>query len=85
MQKFINYSPYRKYRKMGITTIQLSDELKKKIASFGDKSESYDKILRRIYSLAVKEQIRAFLMDDEGYLTIEEARKELNKKWPRSK
>ena len=62
--------------KMGITTIQLSDEMKKKIASFGDKSESYDKILRKIYALAVKEQIRQFLMDDEGYITID-------KKWPR--
>ncbi|PJC44966.1 hypothetical protein CO038_00965 [Candidatus Pacearchaeota archaeon CG_4_9_14_0_2_um_filter_39_13] len=71
--------------KMGITTIQLSDETKKKIASFGDKSESYDTILRRIYDLAVKEQIRHFLMSDEGYISIEEAIKELDKKWPRSK
>ena len=70
---------------MDTTTIQISNEMKKKIASFGDKSESYDKILRRVYSLAVKEQIREFLMNDEGYITIEEARKELDKKWPRSK
>jgi len=69
--------------KMGITTIQLSDETKKKIASFGDKSESYDTILRRIYDLAVKEQIRHFLMSDEGYISIEEAIKEAEKKWPK--
>jgi len=71
---------------MEISTIQLSKETKKKISSFGVKGESYDDILKRIYSMAVKEQLRTFLMeDDEKFVSIEEARKELNKKWPRSK
>ena len=70
---------------MEITTIQLSKETKNKISSFGTKGESYDDILRRIYSFAVKEQLRAFLLSSEGTISIEEARKELNKKWPRSK
>ena len=70
---------------MDITTIQLSRELKDKISSFGMKGESYDVILKRIYSLAVKEQLRQFLMSDEGFISIEDARKELDKKWPRSK
>ncbi len=70
---------------MDITTIQLSKETKAKISSFGIKGESYDDILKRVFSLAVKEQLRNFLMSDEGYISIEEARKELNKKWPRSK
>ncbi len=70
---------------MKITTIQLSKETKDKISSFGLKGESYEEILRRIYSLAVKEQLRQFLMSDEGYITTGEARKELDKKWPRSK
>jgi len=70
---------------MEITTIQLSKEIKDKISSFGVKGESYDKILRRIYSMAVKEQLRQFLLSSEGTISIEEARKELNKKWPRSK
>lgn len=70
---------------MEITTIQLSKELKDKISSFGVKGESYNEILKRIYSLAVKEQLREFLMSDEGYISIEEARKELNKRWPKSK
>ena len=70
---------------MDITTIQLSKELKEKIASFGQKGESYDDILNRIYALAVKEQLREFLMSREGFIPIEEARKELDKKWPRSK
>ena len=43
------------------------------------KGESYDKILRRIYSLAVKEQLREFLMFDEGFIPIEDAIKEVEK------
>ncbi len=69
---------------MKITTIQLSDETKRKIASFGDKSESYDRILQRIYNLAVKEQIREFLMSSENCITLEEFKKRINKKWPKS-
>ncbi|MFA4952835.1 MAG: hypothetical protein WC584_01280 [Candidatus Pacearchaeota archaeon] len=70
---------------MDTTTIQLSKETRDKISSFGIKGESYDKIIGRICSLAVKEQLRDFLMSDEGYISIEEARKELDEKWPRSK
>ena len=70
---------------MDITTIQLSKETKDKISSFGIKGESYDEILKRIYSLAVKEQLREFLLSSEDTISIEEARKELNKKWPKSK
>ena len=70
---------------MDITTIQLSKETKDKIASFGTKGESYDEIIKRIYSMAVKEQLRDFLMSDEGFISIKEARRELDKKWPRSK
>ena len=68
---------------MDITTIQLSKETKDKISSFGVKGESYDKILKRIYSLAVKEQLRNFLMSDEGFIPIEDAIKEADKKWPK--
>jgi hypothetical protein len=70
---------------MEITTIQLTKELKDKISSFGVKGESYDAILRRVYSLAVREQLRNFLMSSEGCISLEDARKELNKKWPKSK
>jgi len=70
---------------MTTTTIQLSKETRDKISSFGMKGESYDAIIKRIYSFAVKEQLRAFLLSTEGTISIEEARKELDKKWPRSK
>ena len=70
---------------MDITTIQLSKETRDKLSSFGIKGESYEEILKRIYNMAVKEQLREFLLSSEGTISIEEARKELNKKWPRSR
>jgi len=70
---------------MKITTIQLSNETKKKISSFGMKGESYDEILKRIYNAAVKTQLRELLMSSEDTVTIKEARKEVEKEWPRSK
>ncbi len=68
---------------MEITTIQLSKETKEKISSFGMKGESYDEILNRIYSLAVKDQLREFLMSANGFIPIEKAIEEANKKWPK--
>ncbi len=93
-ERFINYSGYSHYRtgsiireimKMDTTTIQLSKETKEKLCSFGMKGESYDIILKRVYSLAVKEQLRQFLMSSKNCISLEDARKELDKKWPRSK
>jgi len=66
---------------MDITTMQLCKETKDKISSFGVKGESFDKILRRIYSLAVKEQLREFLMSSDGFIPIEDAIKEADEKW----
>ena len=68
---------------MEISTIQLGKETKEKISSFGVKGDSYDTILKRIYALAVKEQLREFLMSDEGFIPIGEAIKEAKKKWPK--
>ena len=65
----------------GITTIQLSNEMKEKISSFGTKGESYDDIVRRVYSLALKGQLKEFLMSGEGFVSIEEAMKEADEKW----
>ena len=68
---------------MDITTIQLSKETRNKISSFVLKTENYDEILKKIYSLAVKEQLKEFLMSDEEFIPIEEAIKEADKKWPK--
>lgn len=68
---------------MAITTIQLSREMKNKIASFGSKEDTYETILNKIYSLAVKEQLREFLMSSNGCISLEEFRKEIEEKWPK--
>ncbi len=67
------------------TTIQLSRETKEKISSFGFKGESYDDILKRIYSLAVKDQLKDFLLSSENTISLDEFEKEVEKEWPRSK
>ena len=66
---------------MSNTTIQLSKEMKEKIGSWGSKNETYDVILRRIYALAVKEQLRDFLMSSEGCVLAKDALERAQKKW----
>ena len=68
--------------KMETSTIQLSKETKRKISSFGAKGESYDQIIKRIHSMAIKEQLREFLMSSDGFISIDEAVKEAEEKWP---
>lgn len=67
------------------STIQLSKETKTLIGTFGSKEDTYEDIIKRMYKLAVKEQLREFLMSSENTVTITEARKEIEKEWPRSK
>ena len=57
--------------------------MKNKLATFGMKGESYEEILKRVYALAVREQLREFLMSQEGFIPIEEAVKEAESKWPK--
>ncbi|MFH1683226.1 MAG: hypothetical protein ABIA37_05520 [Candidatus Woesearchaeota archaeon] len=66
------------------TTIQLSKETKDLIGSFGTKEDTYEDIIKRIYALAVKEQLNEFLMGSENTVSLKEARKEIEKQWPRS-
>jgi len=68
---------------METTTIQISKETKEKIASFGNKGDTYEIILSKLYNMAVKEQIREYLMSDKGFIPIEQAIKEAEKKWPK--
>jgi hypothetical protein len=66
---------------MEITTIQLSKEIKDKISSFGVKGESYDEILKRIYALAVKDQLREFVMSSDNCVPVKDALERAKKKW----
>ena len=79
--KFINYSHYSEYRMT--STIQLSPETKNTISSFGMRGETFEIIIKRMYALAVKEQLREFLMSSENCISLEEFKKEIEEKWPR--
>lgn len=65
------------------STIQLSKETKSMISSFGTKEDTYEDIIKNMYSLAVKEQLRDFLMSSENTISLDEARRRLSQKWPR--
>lgn len=80
---FIYYGHYSRYRMN--TTIQISAETKQQISTFGSKEDTYEDIIKRMYDLAVKEQLRQFLFSSKDTLSIDEARKELNKRWPKLK
>lgn len=62
-----------------ISTIQISKETKNLIGTFGTKEDTYEDIIKRMYQLAVKEQLREFLMSSESTVTIKEARDMINK------
>ena len=56
------------------STIQLSKETKTLIGTFGTKEDTYEEIIKRMYKMAVKEQLREFLMSSENTISLEEAR-----------
>ena len=66
---------------MMATTIQISKETKELISTFGTKEDTYDDIVRRVYNLAVKEQLREFLLSSKDSIPIDEAISRAKKKW----
>lgn len=68
---------------MAQTTIQLSAETKDLISTFGTKNDTYEDILKHMYALAVKEQLREFLLSSEDTIPIDEAIARAKKKWQR--
>ena len=66
-----------------ISSIQLSKETKRLIGTFGSKEDTYEDIIKRMYKMAVKEQLRELLMSSDNTISLKEARKELDKRWPR--
>ena len=65
------------------STIKLSHETKKLIGTFGLKGESYETIIKRLYDLAVKEQLKQFLMPSEKFISLDDFEKRVNKNWPK--
>lgn len=64
-----------------VSTIQLSTETKQLISTFGSKEDTYEDIIKRMYRLAAKEQLREFLLSSEGAIPIDEAIKRAKKQW----
>ena len=60
------------------TTVQISNETKNLIGTFGTKKDTYEDIIKRMYHLAVKEQLREFLLSSENCISIDEARRRIN-------
>ena len=60
------------------TTIQLSQETKKLIGTFGNKEDTYEEIIKRMYDLAVKDQLRELLLSSENAMTLDQARRLIN-------
>ena len=60
------------------STIQISNETKALIRTFGTKEDTYEDIIKRMYDLAVKEHLREFLLSSDGFISLEEARRRIN-------
>lgn len=63
------------------STIQLSVQTKQLISTFGTKEDTYEEIIRRMYDLATKEQLRQFLLSSEDTMPIDEAIRRAKKQW----
>ena len=66
----ICYSHYINYSMN--STIQISKETKSLIGTFGTKEDTYEDIIKRMYGLAVKEQLREFLMSSDNTISLDE-------------
>lgn len=67
------------------TTIAVTNEVKDKIKEFGQKGETYSQVIERLLESARKRMIQDFLMSEKGFVPIEDAVKEANRKWPKSR
>ncbi len=63
------------------TTIAISNEIREGIKEFGQKGETYSKIIARLLESAKKRQLQDLLMNEENTLPIEEAISNAKKRW----
>ena len=64
-----------------VTTIQINEDVRDKIKSFGSKGETYNDIISRLYGVAVQQQLRELLFSSKDTLTLAEARAEHARRW----
>lgn len=85
MAKYLNYNRYNGYNnyKMENTTIAIRKDLKEKIMEFATKKETYSDVIERLLKSAEQRLLHDVLMSKEDCVTIEEAIKEAEKKWPK--
>lgn len=57
---------------MAKTMIQVDVETRDKIKSLGKMGESYSQVLERLYAVALRERQRAYLMDTDGYVDVDD-------------
>ena len=62
------------------TTIQVDLETKERLKTFGQKDETYQDIINRLYDIAVEQQLRDFLFSKKA-IPIDDAIKKAKKKW----
>ena len=82
-QSNVNYKYYDRYSANVTTTIQIDEDVRDKIKSFGAKGETYNDIIDRLYGIAVQHQLRELLFSSKDVLTLDEARAEHAKRWPK--
>jgi len=63
------------------STIQISAETKHLIGTFGTKEDTYEEIIKKMYDLATKEQLREFLLSSKDTISIDEAIRRAKKEW----
>ena len=63
------------------TTISISPKVRDKIKEFGNKGDTYDNILNKLYESAKQRQLQDLLMDTDKCIPVEEALKRAKKRW----
>jgi len=64
-----------------LTTIAISKELRDKLKEFGNKGDTYEDILTRLYESASQRQLHDLLMDTKNTVPIEDAIVRARKRW----
>lgn len=68
---------------MEMTTIAVTKDIRDKISEFGNKGETFSDILSKLIKSAEQRLLHDILMSKEGCVTIEEAIREAEEKWPK--
>ena len=63
------------------TTISISNDMKTKLKNIGRAGDSYEDIIRRMYEIARKKILFAYLYDTSDTITIDEAITQAKEKW----